>query len=218
MVQNSTPDGIKTIYLIRHGQTDFNKKGIVQGSGIDSELNETGYRQGTQFFNHYKNTGFKHVFTSALKRTHQTVEGFTRDLNIPHTILPELNEINWGDMEGAVPSEESTALFLEVINAWKNGDLTYNAHNGESALAMYERQVGGLQKIQEIEAGSPLLICMHGRAMRSFICLLTGTPLENMDEFEHGNVCLYILEKHADQLHYSITERNSRIHLHENVS
>ncbi|HNU42529.1 MAG TPA: histidine phosphatase family protein, partial [Cyclobacteriaceae bacterium] len=32
----------KKIYIIRHGQTDFNLKGIVQGSGVDSSLNVRG--------------------------------------------------------------------------------------------------------------------------------------------------------------------------------
>ncbi|EJF08716.1 histidine phosphatase family protein, partial [Pontibacter sp. BAB1700] len=35
---------IKKIYLIRHGQTDFNLQGIVQGSGVDASLNELGRR------------------------------------------------------------------------------------------------------------------------------------------------------------------------------
>jgi probable phosphoglycerate mutase len=39
-MQNSLTMSKKTIYLIRHGQTDFNKQGIVQGSGVDSSLND----------------------------------------------------------------------------------------------------------------------------------------------------------------------------------
>ena len=40
----------KTIYLIRHGETDFNRQGIVQGSGVDSDLNELGLAQAEAFF------------------------------------------------------------------------------------------------------------------------------------------------------------------------
>jgi len=42
----------KTIYFIRHGETEYNKLGIVQGSGVDSELNENGRAQAQAFYNH----------------------------------------------------------------------------------------------------------------------------------------------------------------------
>jgi probable phosphoglycerate mutase len=54
---------------------------------------------------------------------------------------------------------------------------------------------------------------MHGRAMRSFLCLLTNHPLQNMDDFKHDNVCLYVLEKTATEEHYTIKIHNSKSHL-----
>ena len=44
----------KKIYLIRHGQTDFNLQGIVQGSGVDADLNDTGKAQADFFYEKYK--------------------------------------------------------------------------------------------------------------------------------------------------------------------
>ena len=54
----------KTIYLIRHGETEFNRMGIVQGSGIDSDLNETGILQARAFFETYRHITFnkKNIF------------------------------------------------------------------------------------------------------------------------------------------------------------
>lgn len=120
-------------------------------------------------------------------------------------------------MEGAEPGEESTALFNQVVQEWRNGNLEFNGHQGESALMLYERQQRGLQKLESEWPGSPVLICMHGRAMRSFLCLLTGTPLEQMDEFEHGNVCLYQLQKKQHDTFFNVTMRNSRAHLHDHL-
>jgi len=54
---------------------------------------------------------------------------------------------------------------------------------------------------------------MHGRALRGFLCLLTNTPLEQMDDFEHDNVCLYVLEKDDSQPFYQIKIKNSLDHL-----
>ena len=67
---------VKKIYLIRHGQTDFNVQGIVQGSGVDSSLNAAGYEQASRFFAAYKHLPFDKVYTSTLQRTQQSVQGF----------------------------------------------------------------------------------------------------------------------------------------------
>lgn len=216
MLQKSTAESTKTIYIIRHGQTDFNKQGIVQGSGIDSDLNETGIQQALGFYEHYRDVTFSRAFVSALKRTHQTVAPFTNS-GLEVEILEELNEINWGIMEGVHPTPENNEKFLETLNAWRNGLLDYAVENGETPNAMLARQKLGLEKVISQLNGNPVLICMHGRAMRSFLCLLTGTPLQQMDDFEHGNVCLYILDKYDSEAHFRIRVRNSRAHLHDHL-
>ena len=46
---------IREIFLVRHGETDFNKAGIVQGRGVNSSINENGQLQAKKFFEHFKN-------------------------------------------------------------------------------------------------------------------------------------------------------------------
>ena len=67
---------IKEIYIIRHGQTDFNVKQVVQGRGVNSDLNDTGLQQAKSFFDTYHPIDFDVIYTSKLKRTHQTVAHF----------------------------------------------------------------------------------------------------------------------------------------------
>ncbi len=189
--------------------------GIVQGAGVDTTLNETGILQSEAFYHTYQYIPFDKIYTSALKRTHQTVEPFLRNNEkLPWEIIAELNEINWGIMEGKLPTEESNAQFHAMLQLWKDGHLDKAVEGGETPLDMIQRQKVGLEKIMNQISEQQILLCMHGRAMRAFICLLTGTPLEKMDEFEHGNVCLYILEKRKEETYFRILLRNSRAHLH----
>jgi probable phosphoglycerate mutase len=211
--QNSFLQTIKTIYLIRHGQTDFNQKGIVQGSGIDSLLNAVGHRQAELFFDSYKEVPFAQIYTSTLQRTHQTVAPFINYLKQEHVSMPEFDEINWGVMEGVEPNEESSRNFSEMLKTWRSGNLETAVEKGETPLQLFNRQKNGLLKLESTWPGSPVLICMHGRAMRSFLCLLTGHPLHLMDDFEHSNVCLYKLEKTASELHYRVVVNNCTMHL-----
>jgi probable phosphoglycerate mutase len=211
--QNSPTDSTKTIYLIRHGQTDFNKMGIVQGCGVDTDLNEKGNWQARRFFEVYQHIDFEPIFVSRLKRTHQTVAPFTTEKNAPHIIVPELDEINWGIMEGMVPTEESHAAFHQMVASWRAGNLDTAVEGGETPAQLYARQKHGLVTIEKHITDKPALVCMHGRAMRSFLCLLTNHPLHLMDDFEHNNVCLYILQKSNREDYYRIILNNCSAHL-----
>jgi probable phosphoglycerate mutase len=204
---------IKTIYLIRHGQTDFNKMGIVQGCGVDTDLNETGLWQAQRFFEAYSHLSFDPIFVSQLKRTHQTVAPFVENNNTVKKIVPELDEINWGVMEGLVPTPESSARFHAMVASWRTGNLHEAVEGGETPLALFERQNLGLETIEAHISDKPALVCMHGRAMRSFLCLMTGHPLHLMDDFEHNNVCLYVLQKQLHESHYRIVLHNCTAHL-----
>ena len=202
----------KRIYLIRHGQTDYNLKGIVQGSGIDSDLNATGQKQAASFYQYYKDVHFDYVYTSELKRTHQSVSGFIND-GLRWGKLPELNEINWGVFEGLETTPESRKAFQQIVSSWQNGELHKPIEGGESPNDMYQRQERGWGKIQA-DGYANILVCMHGRAMRSFLSLLLQTPLAQMDQYPHSNLCLYVLEKNGTETCKLITA-NSVDHLED---
>ena len=57
------------IYMIRHGETDFNRTGIVQGSGVDSDLNQLGREQAQAFYEKYKDVRFDALYVSCLLYT-----------------------------------------------------------------------------------------------------------------------------------------------------
>ena len=177
----------KTIYIIRHGETDYNKQGIIQGSGIDSDLNDTGRKQANQFYKAYHHITFDQIYTSELKRTQQSVAGFVADGHRIE-ILPELNEINWGIFEGLKGTPDSHKIYQAMTDDWKAGLLDRSVEGGETPNELQRRQKRGLEKIMARTNENTVLISMHGRAMRSFLCLLTDTPLHRMDEFKHHNL------------------------------
>ena len=182
----------KTIYLIRHGQTDYNLKGIVQGSGIDSDLNAFGRKQAEAFYQTYRHIPFDHIYTSELKRTGQSVAPFVK-AGRHLTQLKALNEINWGVFEGRPSTPESRIAFNKVVTSWREGSVDIPIEGGESPLAMYERQKSGWEIIKS-SPHSNILVCMHGRAMRSFLSLMLDTSLADMDQYPHTNLCLYVLD------------------------
>lgn len=201
----------KTIYLIRHGQTDYNIQGIIQGSGVDSDLNQIGHEQARAFHRTFGHLQFDAIYTSELRRTHQTVEPFVRS-GYNYTSLPELNEINWGKFEGLRSTPDLHAEYVKLVNDWKQGKLESKIPGGESPVLMRQRQETALNILLSKKEEERILICSHGRYMRAFLCTLTGVPLQNMDNFEHSNLCLYVLNQVADEK-FEIAVHHETAHL-----
>lgn len=162
---------------------------IVQGSGIDSSLNEKGFAQSLAFYELYKNTGFDFVFTSSLKRTVQTVHNFILD-GIPYKSSADINEISWGTHEGKAPDPVLIQAYNEVVAKWMEKDYNASLPAAESPNQMRVR----LSRFVEELIQSPykkLLICTHGRALRCLMTILHEEPLFEMEKYQHSNTGLF---------------------------
>ncbi len=166
--------------------------GVIQGSGIDSDLNATGQAQAEAFYKRYRDVPFDKVYTSALKRTHQSVKRFI-DRGIPWEQYAGLNEISWGHSEGRASTPMGDAAFYGAIRRWQRGDTKAGVPGGESPEDVVIRQNLVLDIIFNRPEEKNILVCMHGRAIRVLLCTLTGVSLRMMDTFEHRNLCLYVL-------------------------
>ncbi len=200
----------KTLYIVRHGQTDLNKQGIIQGRGKDTDLNDEGRLQARQFFAAYKNVPFDKIYVSALKRTQQSVQPFI-DTGLPFEKLPGLDELAWGIHEGQAASPELRADFLEVMRNWVAGNLDVKFEGGESPNEVKIRQLEAMDVIMSHPEEETVLICMHGRAMRLLLCILTDKPLTEMDTFPHQNLVLYKLTYDGGK--FEIVDFNNALHL-----
>ncbi len=180
----------KHIYVIRHGETDFNKQGVVQGRGVDSSLNENGRLQSQLFFDAYNNAGFEKIFVSNLIRTYQTIEPFALS-GIPIEKHAGLDEISWGVHEGKSDGD-SFKRFYEILHLWKNGDISQKIDGGESPIDVQQRQLEFLEKLITTPENN-ILICSHGRAMRILLCTMLQQDLKDMDAYPHRNLSLYKL-------------------------
>jgi len=191
--QNNRKLNSKKIYIVRHGQTDFNLQNIVQGSGVDSSLNPRGLAQARAFFDHYKDVPFDKIYTSTLKRTKETVKQFL-DLGIPTEALAGLNEISWGNKEGYKITPDEDQYYHYMLKQWQLGNTALRIEGGESPDDVVIRMKPAVDHIISKTDEQTVLVCMHGRAIRILLCILMNYPLKSMDMFEHENLCLYLLD------------------------
>jgi probable phosphoglycerate mutase len=200
----------KELYIIRHGETDYNKLGIVQGRGVNTDLNVLGRKQGEAFYQYYKHVPFDKVYTSALKRTHQTVEKFIED-SIPWEQLPGLDELSFGIWEGKDSKEDWVSAFREMNDCWQRGQCDLSFEKGESPNQVSRRLQEALNTILSRPAEKRVLICMHGRSLLVLLCMLNQLPISSMANFGHSNTCLYRVSFVNGQ--FTILEANDIRHL-----
>jgi broad specificity phosphatase PhoE len=198
-----------TLYIIRHGETEFNRLQIVQGSGVDSELNDTGHEQASAFYESYQDIDFQLVITSKLRRTHQTVRHFL-DKNIPWIETPDINEISWGVHEGMPATPERSALFAEMINHWKSGNFDAALEDGETAAQLKER-VDRFVAWLKTRPEERILIATHGRTLRCLITTLKGLGPADMEGTLHSNTGLYIVHFQDDQIVFETENDTSHL-------
>lgn len=188
---------MKQLYIIRHGETDYNKQGIVQGSGVNSSLNEVGKQQALQFFQKYRAIKFDYIYTSTLKRTHETAQHFI-NLGATWRVRGELREIGWGIHEGKKATKESAKEYKALTEAWRNGDFDARLEDGESIAEVKNRLEKFLDEIRKTDF-EKVLICSHGRTLRCLMCLLNQEHLREMDKYGHRNTSLSIANMIGEQ-------------------
>ena len=194
------------LYIIRHAETEYNRKGIIQGSEVDSDINDVGESQANSFYEYYKNINFDKIYVSDLKRTFQTIRRFT-EKGSSYEKLKEFNEISWGVNQGKNDDLED---YARLIDTWLAGNLDNKFEEGESPNEMSVRLVKGFNKVLDDDHDT-VLLCIHGRALRILLSKIIDNDLTKMDKYVHSNTGLYVLEYKNGK--YEILGSNLRDHL-----
>ena len=194
------------LYIIRHAETEYNRKGIIQGSEVDSDINDVGESQANSFYEYYKNINFDKIYVSDLKRTFQTIRRFTEN-GSSYEKLKEFNEISWGVNQGKSDDLED---YAKLIDTWLAGNLDNKFEEGESPNEMSVRLVKGFNKVLD-DNHDTVLLCIHGRALRILLSKIIDNDLTKMDKYVHSNTGLYILKYKNEK--YEILGSNLRDHL-----
>jgi len=191
----SSPTDVLTktsLYLVRHGETEYNRRGIVQGGGIDSSLNDTGRQQAEKLAQRLHSVSFDAVYASTMRRAKQTAD-ILADPHEPvrREFLDDLQEMSWGVYEGAHPSSERDEALGAVKRDWRSGVFDRAVEGGESALEVQERANRAIRHLLSEEEGRTVLVVTHGRYLRVLLAsVLDDYGLEHMHEFGHANTCV----------------------------
>ncbi len=153
--------------LLRHGKTEWNEEGRIQGSG-DSPLTTEGVEEIEQWGQFLLNFKWDRIISSPLGRTRQTSEIINNHLNIPLEFHNGLREQHWGDWEGVtkkiIHDEHTVELNRQVSLGWN-----FRPPNGESRKEVLSRVQESLLTIAKKYPTEKILIICHQGVIRSTV-------------------------------------------------
>ena len=173
-----------TLWLIRHGETDWNRDGLYQGQA-DVPLNETGLAQACATAEDLTRAerGFAAIYSSPLARARQTAEAAAQRLAQPVREDQRLMEIHQGDWTGK-NYRAVVAQFGDPLKADGMRDTIHSrAPGGESVAEVAERMRRAADDIAARHPGQDVLIFTHGLALATLLCQSREIPLEQV--YEH---------------------------------
>ena len=103
--------------------------------------------------------------------------------------------------------------YESIMKRWANGETNLAIEGGESPEEVIIRQKQALSIILKNQSEKLILVAMHGRALRIILSHITETPLKDMDNFKHGNLCLYKLSYSYLTNKYTVLSKNDTSHL-----
>jgi broad specificity phosphatase PhoE len=151
------------LLLVRHGETDWNAEGRLQGH-TDRPLNPYGREQAKALAERLDGDGIGAVYASDLSRARETAEIVGERLGLTVVIDPDLREKNWGNWEGLIGSERDLIDFV-----------------GETTEAHSERIIRAVKRIAERHPDERVLVVTHGGSVRRIQVAVYGMALPVVD-------------------------------------
>ncbi|MDR3574238.1 MAG: histidine phosphatase family protein [Anaerolineaceae bacterium] len=166
------------LWLVRHGQTDWNLEGRFQGQS-DVPLNAAGLAQAEELAAELGGRKFSAVYSSDLKRAYQTAEIIARRVGLSVKVDRRLREICQGEWEGLLLAEVRQRYNQDFSVPYR--DTTHSrAPGGESVIEVTERLTRAADDIALAFPAQPVLLISHGLALAALICTAANLPLSEV--------------------------------------
>ena len=189
----------KHVFVVRHGETDYNTQGICQGQMLNSGLNENGRKQAYTLADSLKGKNIGAIYSSPLKRAKETAEIIADGLNLPVSEHVGLIEGNFGVAEGKNKSEVKS---WPIYPLWASSDAKYediHYDNGESKRQIRERVVKAVSEICDNETSETILLVTHSAVARilSWVIgnFIQGMPNGTIFEFDYEDGVLKAVQE-----------------------
>lgn len=183
---------ITTFYVVRHGETEWNGKGLLQGH-LDSPLSDLGLRQAEALAGHFLTCQWDLIVSSDLYRAYHTAEIIRGGSNKEIVSDKRLRERNLGIAQG-LTLDDFGKKYPEEFAKFNHDGPDYRIPYGESILDRLDRSTECINEIAEKYSGKNIIIVTHGGILDGLFRNILGIPLEKKRTFSLFNASVNTLQ------------------------
>ena len=198
-----------SIYLVRHGQTAWNKEEIFRGR-TDVPLNDTGLREAELAGEYFKGLEIDAVYSSPLSRARQTAEKIARVHCLEVNPLNGLIDMSFGTWEGRT-LEEIKNEEKELYPLWRDQPHRVQFPGGESLDKVRDRSIAALEELIRSHPEKTIVLVSHRVINKVLICVILG--LDNSHFWQIGQDTTAINLIHHRSGKYILALMNEACHL-----
>lgn len=181
-----------TIYIVRHGQTEWNLLGKTQGHG-NSDLTPKGIEQAELLADSMTKYPIDYIYSSDLGRAYQTAEIIGNKLNIEVEKTEALREMNFGTWEGRI-IKDIIEEDPELYKMWRNEPHLAKIPQGETLSQIKKRTDAFIKEINEKYDGKHIVLVTHSLCARIMLLSFLDSYVKNIYRINQANTALNIIE------------------------
>ncbi len=181
-----------TVYLIRHGQTDWNKNKIFRGRA-DVPLNAHGQEEARALSVHLAYVEPTACYSSPLSRAVETARIVAHPRSLEIRMEPDIIDIDYGAWQG-VPEVEVKQRYADLHGRWHETPHRIRFPQGESLAMVRKRARASLNRIVEQNPGGVVFLVSHRVVTKVLMCVALGLPNSAFWRIRQDNCAYNVIE------------------------
>jgi probable phosphoglycerate mutase len=182
-----------TIFLLRHGETDWNREGRVMGRR-EIGLNRKGVLQVKRLLPLLRTMRIRRIYFSPLRRAKQTGEILARDLRVPAEGDSDLTEVAFGRWEGLrLPDLRRDRAYLRFLHSPAAAPVP----GGETMRDVQRRALRAIRRARKLHPAGRILFVTHADVIRAALCHYLRLPLAHVRRLRIDNASLCAVAEEA---------------------
>jgi broad specificity phosphatase PhoE len=198
-----------SIYLVRHGQTAWNKEEIFRGR-TDIPLDETGLRQAELVGQYFEGMEIHAIYSSPLSRALQTAQKIAQFRNLKVQPLDGINDMSFGNWEGR-PHKEIREQDRETYRQWVETPHLVRLPGGEGLDDVRARTMAAMEDAIRNHPGKTLVLVSHRVICKVLICAILGLDNSHFWQITQDTTAINLIQYRNGK--YILSLMNETCHL-----
>ncbi len=203
------PNGKTTVFLVRHGTTEWNREEVFRGR-IDCPLNDAGRAEARAAAASLEGIDIQRIYSSPLSRAAETAAAIAERRGIQVIPDPSFIDLDFGEWHG-LPLREVREKYSSLYRAWREKPQEVNFPGGENLEQARSRAWQGLLRVVEENQGKTALIVSHRVITKVLICAALGLDHSHFWQIKQDTTAINCLEYSRSR--FVVSRMNDICHL-----